>query len=76
MPAFDNLISPSVLGIVEVEDSISVISVIGLAFLLFLAGLEIEFDKAQGPRAAPDPDRRDHGYVAGGPGSSGSSDSS
>ena len=33
------------LGIVELDESISVISVIGLAFLLFLAGLEIEFDK-------------------------------
>jgi Kef-type K+ transport system membrane component KefB len=43
------VIGPSVLGIVEVDDSISVISVIGLAFLLFLAGLEIEFDKLRGP---------------------------
>ncbi|HEY1238435.1 MAG TPA: cation:proton antiporter [Solirubrobacterales bacterium] len=42
------LIGPSVLGIVEVDDSVSVISVIGLAFLLFLAGLEIEFDKLGG----------------------------
>jgi Kef-type K+ transport system membrane component KefB len=43
------IIGPSVLGIVEVDESISVISVIGLAFLLFLAGLEIEFDKLRGP---------------------------
>jgi Kef-type K+ transport system membrane component KefB len=43
------LIGPSVLGIVEVDDSVSVISVIGLAFLLFLAGLEIDFDKLRGP---------------------------
>jgi Kef-type K+ transport system membrane component KefB len=42
------VIGPSVLGIVHVDDSISVISVIGLAFLLFLAGLEIEFDKLRG----------------------------
>jgi Kef-type K+ transport system membrane component KefB len=42
-------IGPSVLGIVEVDDSVSVIAVIGLAFLLFLAGLEIEFDKLRGP---------------------------
>jgi Kef-type K+ transport system membrane component KefB len=42
------VIGPSVLGIVEVDDSVSVISVIGLAFLLFLAGLEIEFDKLRG----------------------------
>jgi Kef-type K+ transport system membrane component KefB len=42
------VIGPSVLGIVELDESISVISVIGLAFLLFLAGLEIEFDKLRG----------------------------
>jgi Kef-type K+ transport system membrane component KefB len=42
------LIGPSVLGIVEVDDAVSVISVLGLAFLLFLAGLEIEFDKLRG----------------------------
>jgi Kef-type K+ transport system membrane component KefB len=42
------VIGPSVLGIVEVDDSVSVISVIGLAFLLFLAGLEIEFDRLRG----------------------------
>jgi Kef-type K+ transport system membrane component KefB len=42
------VIGPSLLGIVELDESISVISVIGLAFLLFLAGLEIEFDKLRG----------------------------
>ena len=42
-------IGPSVLGIAEVDDSVSVISVIGLAFLLFLAGLEIEFEKLRAP---------------------------
>jgi Kef-type K+ transport system membrane component KefB len=42
------VIGPSVLGIVELDESISVISVLGLAFLLFLAGLEIEFDKLRG----------------------------
>jgi Kef-type K+ transport system membrane component KefB len=42
------VIGPSVLGIVEVDDSVSLISVIGLAFLLFLAGLEIEFDRLRG----------------------------
>jgi Kef-type K+ transport system membrane component KefB len=42
------VIGPSVLGIAEVDDSVSVISVIGLAFLLFLAGLEIEFDRLRG----------------------------
>jgi Kef-type K+ transport system membrane component KefB len=43
------VIGPSVLGIVEVDDAVSVIAVIGLAFLLFLAGLEIEFDRLRGP---------------------------
>jgi Kef-type K+ transport system membrane component KefB len=42
------VIGPSALGIVEVDESISVIAVIGLAFLVFLAGLEIEFDKLRG----------------------------
>jgi Kef-type K+ transport system membrane component KefB len=42
------LIGPSVLGIVHVDQTISVISVIGLAFLLFLAGLEIDFSKLRG----------------------------
>ena len=42
------VIGPSVLGIVHVDQTISVISVIGLAFLLFLAGLEIDFSKLRG----------------------------
>ena len=42
------VIGPSVLGIVELDESISVISVIGLAFLLFLAGLEIDFNRLRG----------------------------
>jgi Kef-type K+ transport system membrane component KefB len=42
------VIGPSVLGIVHVDESIAVISVIGLAFLLFLAGLEIDFGKLRG----------------------------
>jgi Kef-type K+ transport system membrane component KefB len=42
------VIGPSVLGIVEVDQAISVIALLGLAFLLFLAGLEIEFDKLRG----------------------------
>jgi Kef-type K+ transport system membrane component KefB len=42
------VIGPSVLGIVHVDDTISVIGLLGLAFLLFLAGLEIEFDKLRG----------------------------
>src|ERR671935_878320 len=42
------IIGPSVLSIVDVDQTISVISVIGLAFLLFLAGLEIDFDRLRG----------------------------
>ena len=42
------VIGPSVLGIVEVDETIQVISVIGLAFLLFLAGLEIDFSQLRG----------------------------
>src|SRR4029079_17110951 len=43
------VIGPSVLGIVEVDVTITVISVMGLAFLLFLAGLEIDFSRLRGP---------------------------
>jgi Kef-type K+ transport system membrane component KefB len=42
------IIGPSVLGIVHVDTAIEVISVVGLAFLLFLAGLEIDFSKLRG----------------------------
>jgi Kef-type K+ transport system membrane component KefB len=43
------VIGPSVLGIVEVDQAIEVVALIGLAFVLFLAGLEIEFEKLRGP---------------------------
>jgi len=42
------VIGPSVLGWVEIDDSIRVLATIGLAFLLFLAGLEIEFNELKG----------------------------
>jgi Kef-type K+ transport system membrane component KefB len=42
------VIGPSVLGLVEVDESVEVIALIGLAFVLFLAGLEIEFVKLRG----------------------------
>ncbi len=41
------LIGPSVLGIVEVDEPIRVLSQIGVVFLFFLAGLEIAFDRAR-----------------------------
>ena len=44
------VIGPSVLGWVEVDEPIRVLALIGLAFLLFLAGLEIEFDRLRGRR--------------------------
>src|SRR3954452_19332849 len=43
------VIGPSVLGIVEVDDAISVVALIGLAFVLFLAGLEIDLRTLRGP---------------------------
>jgi len=42
------VIGPAVLGWVEVDEPIAVLNVIGLAFLLFLAGLEIEFGRLRG----------------------------
>jgi Kef-type K+ transport system membrane component KefB len=43
------VIGPSVLGIAEVDQTVQVVALLGLAFVLFLAGLEIEFDKLRGP---------------------------
>src|SRR5919205_3749712 len=40
---------PSVLGIVHVDQTVSVVALLGLGFVLFLAGLEIELDKLRGP---------------------------
>ena len=42
------VIGPSVLGLVEVDQTLAVVSLIGLAFVLFLAGLEIEFEMLRG----------------------------
>jgi Kef-type K+ transport system membrane component KefB len=42
------VIGPSALGWVHVDQPIAVLSLIGLAFLLFLAGLEIEFAHLRG----------------------------
>jgi Kef-type K+ transport system membrane component KefB len=43
------VIGPAALGLVEVDQAVEVVALIGLAFVLFLAGLEIEFDKLRGP---------------------------
>jgi len=42
------VIGPSALGWVKVDLPISILSVLGLAFLLFLAGLEVELERLRG----------------------------
>jgi Kef-type K+ transport system membrane component KefB len=42
------VVGPSVLGLVQVDQVIEVIALVGLGFVLFLAGLEIEFQKLRG----------------------------
>src|SRR5436190_14096107 len=42
------IVGPSVLAWAHVDQTVAVMSTIGLAFLLFLAGLEIEFSKLRG----------------------------
>ena len=42
------VVGPSVLGWVEIDQTIEVVSLIGLAFVLFLAGVEIEFEHLKG----------------------------
>ena len=42
------VIGPSALRWVEVDDPVAVFATVGLAFLLFLAGLEIDFDRLRG----------------------------
>ena len=37
------------LGWVHVDQAVQVLSMLGLAFLLFLAGIEIDFDQLRGP---------------------------
>ena len=41
-------IGPALLGWVEVDEPVAVFSTVGLAFLLFLAGLEIDFEQLRG----------------------------
>src|SRR3712207_1644693 len=42
------VIGPAILGLVEVDLPLQVLSLLGLAFLLFLAGLEIDLDRLRG----------------------------
>ena len=41
-------VGPAVLGWVRVDDAVEVMSLLGLAFLLLLAGLEVQFDMLRG----------------------------
>src|SRR5919199_1893320 len=43
------VVGPSVLGLAHDDQTVQVVAVLGLAFVLFLAGLEIEFEKLRGP---------------------------
>jgi Kef-type K+ transport system membrane component KefB len=43
------VIGPSVLGIVTADQAVSVVALVGLTFVLFLAGLEIDFRGLSGP---------------------------
>jgi Kef-type K+ transport system membrane component KefB len=43
------VVGPAVLGIVEVDAAVEVLALLGLAFVLFLAGLEIDFEMLRGP---------------------------
>src|SRR5919201_745115 len=43
------VIGPSILGIAEVDETVQVVALLGLGFVLFLAGLEIELEKLRGP---------------------------
>jgi Kef-type K+ transport system membrane component KefB len=43
------VLGPSVLGVVKVDAPVEVLALIGLAFLLFLAGLEIDVHRLKGP---------------------------
>src|SRR5919202_6386605 len=42
------VLGPSVLGWARVDDPVELMSLLGLAFLLLLAGLEVEFDRFRG----------------------------
>src|SRR5690242_14244668 len=42
------VIGPAVLGWVQVDDPVAIFSTVGLAYLLFLAGLEVDFDRLRG----------------------------
>ena len=41
-------LGPAVLGWVEIDEPVRVLAILGLAVLLFLAGLEIDYDRLRG----------------------------
>ena len=43
------IIGPSVLGWATADEPVQILALVGLAFLLFLSGLEIELDELRGP---------------------------
>jgi Kef-type K+ transport system membrane component KefB len=43
------VIGPSVLGLVQPDAAVQVLAILGLAFLLFLGGLEIDVERFRGP---------------------------
>jgi len=45
------MLGPAVLGLVQPDQAVRLLSTIGLAFLLFLAGLEIDVRRFRWPRA-------------------------
>jgi Kef-type K+ transport system membrane component KefB len=44
------VIGPAIFGLVEVDLPLQILALLGLAFLLFLAGLEIDLDRLRGAR--------------------------
>ena len=42
------VVGPAVLGLVEADEAVDVLATLGVAFLLFLAGLELDFDQMRG----------------------------
>ena len=42
------IVGPQVLGWASVDEPVQIVALIGLAFLLFLAGLELDFDQLRG----------------------------
>src|SRR3954454_23029461 len=45
------VVGPSVLGLAEDDQAVSVVALLGLTFVLFLAGLEVDLRKLRGPVA-------------------------